>query len=618
MFIAVPYAPPQYTPSNSLCQLATIRLNEVLRSANQLLVLPNVRLALTNPSTPTHNNGLDNEGYDLITYADSSIGSAHSKEGNACAYIKDSSYRIISSLGKGTFGQVFKCENTKSHEIVAIKVLKNKPCYFRQGMLEIAMLNTVNLHNENNDKSIVRILDHFLYNRHVCVVFELLGLNLYDVLRINKNKGMGYSFAQTIGSQIPRALLELRREGVIHCDLKPENVLLVDNKTTIKVIDFGSSCFEGNTLYTYIQSRHYRAPEIILGLPYTCAIDMWSFGCIIAEMMIGIPIFPGESEYNQLVKIIEMVGMPSTKVLEMGSKTQKFFKRVQNSFTGEVSYVLYTPQEFCDLNGVKYIENKRYHRFRNLEELCVGVNMHRGGVKKSNDDANRRVLLDFLKKIFVMDPEQRMTPEEALVHPFMPSEIRTEYQNLSYQHFSSYEMKNSREDNSIGAVVQKMFQGTMSLQFLRNQNFSVEKYYQNYIKALDMGIVLNVLHINPFHFNPFRVGLETKRISEDVSEDLGLNADDELPPILPLNEMPLRSRSRSLGFFKMEEEPLGANEDELPSIGLTPSQQITRKMVMTPTRGGIGQLRPPTACPRSSFNSVLSSPKGNPRVITMF
>jgi dual specificity tyrosine-phosphorylation-regulated kinase 2/3/4 len=84
------------------------------------------------------------------------------------------------------------------------------------------------------------------------------------------------------------ALKFLRSERIIHCDLKPENVLLKSpNKSTIRLIDFGSSCFEDERIYTYIQSRFYRSPEVILGLPYDIAIDMWSFGCILSELYTG-------------------------------------------------------------------------------------------------------------------------------------------------------------------------------------------------------------------------------------------------------------------------------------------------------------------------------------------
>jgi serine/threonine protein kinase len=76
----------------------------------------------------------------------------------------------------------------------------------------------------------------------------------------------------------------------------------------IKIIDFGSACHETQTVYTYIQSRFYRSPEVLVGLPYSSAIDMWSLGCIAAELFLGLPLFPGSSEYNQLSRIVEMLG----------------------------------------------------------------------------------------------------------------------------------------------------------------------------------------------------------------------------------------------------------------------------------------------------------------------
>ena len=113
---------------------------------------------------------------------------------------------------------------------------------------------------------------------------------------------------------------------MIHCDLKPENILLKDpTKSGIKIIDFGSSCFQDERVYTYIQSRFYRAPEIILGIPYSPAIDMWSFGCIMAEFCIGFPLFPGEDEMEQLAMMMEVCGTPSQEVLKTSQRKKKFF-----------------------------------------------------------------------------------------------------------------------------------------------------------------------------------------------------------------------------------------------------------------------------------------------------
>ena len=108
----------------------------------------------------------------------------------------------------------------------------------------------------------------------------------------------------------------MRRYRIIHCDLKPENILLLSSKkSAIKVIDYGTGCFDESTYYTYIQSRYYRAPEIMLGIGYTCDIDMWSFGCILIELFYGYPLFAGEDEAEQLAIIMEYKGVPPAKLL---------------------------------------------------------------------------------------------------------------------------------------------------------------------------------------------------------------------------------------------------------------------------------------------------------------
>ena len=110
----------------------------------------------------------------------------------------------------------------------------------------------------------------------------------------------------------------LKSHSIIHCDLKPENILLEDrNKSDIKLIDLGSSCFQNERIYTYIQSRFYRAPEIMLGIPYTPAIDIWSLGCILAELYTGYPLFPGESEPEQMNLIMEVIGIPPSDLLKV-------------------------------------------------------------------------------------------------------------------------------------------------------------------------------------------------------------------------------------------------------------------------------------------------------------
>jgi dual specificity tyrosine-phosphorylation-regulated kinase 2/3/4 len=124
------------------------------------------------------------------------------------------------------------------------------------------------------------------------------------------------SFIKVIARQIANALNYMNILGIIHCDLKPENILLKSrHQTAIKIIDFGTALYEKQIYYTYIQSRYYRAPEVMLGIPYTCAIDMWGFGCILVELYNGFPIFTGEDEAEQLAIIMEYKGVPPAKMI---------------------------------------------------------------------------------------------------------------------------------------------------------------------------------------------------------------------------------------------------------------------------------------------------------------
>lgn len=142
-----------------------------------------------------------------------------------------------------------------------------------------------------------------MHRKHLCLVFELLSTNLYDVLKSTKFKGLSLPLIRKIGYQVLTSLYFLSPKGVdiIHSDLKPENILLRDpTKSGVKIIDFGSSCKRSSKIYSYIQSRFYRAPEVILEIGYSQPIDMWSLGCILVELHTGSPLFPGENELDQV------------------------------------------------------------------------------------------------------------------------------------------------------------------------------------------------------------------------------------------------------------------------------------------------------------------------------
>lgn len=170
-------------------------------------------------------------------------------------------YEVLEFLGKGTFGQVVKCWKHASNEIVAVKILKKHPSYARQGQIEVSILSR--LSNENADEfNFVRAFECFQHKNHTCLVFEMLEQNLYDFLKQNKFTPLPLYCIRPIVQQVLTALSKLKQLGLIHADLKPENIMLVDpvkQPYRVKVIDFGSASYASKTVVnTYLQSRYYR------------------------------------------------------------------------------------------------------------------------------------------------------------------------------------------------------------------------------------------------------------------------------------------------------------------------------------------------------------------------
>jgi len=297
-------------------------------------------------------------------------------------------YEVQKMLGKGSFGQVVRCYDHKNKECIAMKIIRNQKRFQRQGKVEIKVLRHILKHDPDESSNCVHIQKCFMFRNHICLVFDLLSVNLYELLKSSKFKGFSLSLVRRFAVQLLETLSFLERNHIIHCDLKPENVLLRSpNKSRITVIDFGSSCFETDRVYTYIQSRFYRAPEIMLGIPYTCSIDIWSLGCCVAELHSGRPLFAGENEKEQLACIIEIKGSPPASLLKAATRKKLFFDEEDNYL------------EVVNTKGRRRIPNSR-----SLEE------------KLGSSDPK---LLDFLRRCLEWDPSTRIKPQEALMHPWI-------------------------------------------------------------------------------------------------------------------------------------------------------------------------------------------------------
>ncbi|GAA5813166.1 hypothetical protein MFLAVUS_006640 [Mucor flavus] len=385
---------------------------------------------LTKPSKPFRNEENDNENFDYILKVNEILG-----------HDPNFMYRVIDLLGQGTFGQVVKCERISTGELFSVKVIKNKSAYKTQSCMEIEILKKLNTQLDPDDKHHILRLHHIFYHKnHLCLVFELLSYNLYDLIGHNRYKGFSPDKVRAFSVQILDTLSLLKDAKIIHCDLKPENILLESEKSlTIKVIDFGSSCHEANRIYTYIQSRFYRSPEVLLGMRYTGAIDMWSFGCIVAELFLGLPLFPGSSEYNQLFRIVEMLGVPSKDMLSKGRNTNKFFNKKSTGFDS-FDYELKSRDQYSHENNKNELPRKKYFPQTTLKDIILmynqgkpqlskeetekrrlsgAANYMRDEEEKQRETEARLSILDFLYGVLELNPLKRWTPQQALQHPFI-------------------------------------------------------------------------------------------------------------------------------------------------------------------------------------------------------
>ncbi|CAG5120151.1 unnamed protein product, partial [Candidula unifasciata] len=175
-------------------------------------------------------------------------------------YSQTAAYEVLEFLGRGTFGQVCKCWKHHSNEIYAIKILKNHPSYARQGQIEVGILSRL-AQESADDYNFVRAYECFQHKNHTCLVFEMLEQNLYDFLKQNKFQPLPLKYIRPITYQVLHALGKLKELGLIHADLKPENIMLVDPVRfpyRVKVIDFGSASHVSKAVCsTYLQSRYY-------------------------------------------------------------------------------------------------------------------------------------------------------------------------------------------------------------------------------------------------------------------------------------------------------------------------------------------------------------------------
>eukprot|EP00183_Erythrolobus_madagascarensis_P005031 CAMPEP_0185857380 /NCGR_PEP_ID=MMETSP1354-20130828/29476_1 /TAXON_ID=708628 /ORGANISM="Erythrolobus madagascarensis, Strain CCMP3276" /LENGTH=390 /DNA_ID=CAMNT_0028559651 /DNA_START=351 /DNA_END=1523 /DNA_ORIENTATION=+ len=318
------------------------------------------------------------------------------------------SYSAERVIGNGAFGVVFQATVCETGETVAIKkVLQDRRFKSRE----------LRIQRQLDHPNVVKLKHCFYSSGNPCddevyvnLVLEYVPETLYRFSRhyAKLNKTMPTAYIKLYMYQLLRALAYIHANNICHRDVKPQNLLLDPARHVLKLCDFGSAkTLEANEPnISYICSRYYRAPELILGAThYSTAIDMWSAGCVMAEMLIGRPLFQGDSGVDQLVGMIKVLGSPSQSELHAMNR------------------------EYCD-----------------VKLPLVAPTPWQSVLSRTSD----KLAIDLVAQLLVFDPVRRLSAYEALAHPYF-DEVRTSDSGVlsdsvhcpTLFDFSSFEFRNA-------------------------------------------------------------------------------------------------------------------------------------------------------------------------------
>ncbi|KAJ6663877.1 hypothetical protein lerEdw1_009958 [Lerista edwardsae] len=363
-------------------------------------------------------------------------------------------YDVFEILGKGTFGEVVKSWKRSKGEMVAIKILKNDSYRSRIIKNELKLLQTMS-EVDSEETHIVQFHEFFHDDLKFYLVFELLEQNLFDFQKEHNFSPLPVRHIRTVTTQVLRALAKLKELSIIHADLKPENIMLVDQVRypfRVKVIDFGSASIFNEVRYVkepYIQSRFYRAPEILLGLPFCEKVDVWSLGCVMAELHLGWPLYPGNNEYDQIRYICETQGMPRPTLLNAARKAHFFFKRGQHPEVGS-AWQLKSPAEYLADTKVKSVERRKYV-LKSLDQM-EAVNIHKmiyPDTEALAEYFDLRSMVELIKRMLTWDSHERITPSAALKHPYVSTQpLKQNYALTQYYQLCLRSLRESLPNSS--------------------------------------------------------------------------------------------------------------------------------------------------------------------------
>uniref|UniRef100_A0A8C7JHC5 Serine/threonine-protein kinase PRP4 homolog n=1 Tax=Oncorhynchus kisutch TaxID=8019 RepID=A0A8C7JHC5_ONCKI len=295
----------------------------------------------------------------------------------------DKRYDVYGYTGQGMFSNVIRGRDTaRAGQDVAVKIIRNNELMQKTGLKELEFLKRLNDADPDDKFHCLRLFRHFYHKQHLCLVFEPLSMNLREVLKkYGKDVGLHIKAVRSYTQQLFLALKLLKRCNILHADIKPDNILVNESKTILKLCDFGSaSHVADNDITPYLVSRFYRAPEIIIGKPYDYSIDMWSVGCTLYELYTGKILFPGSSNNHMIKLAMDLKGkMPNKEKVTV------------------MSTINPTKDLLCDMVGGQRLPEEQRKKVLILKDLIDGTLM--------------------------LDPAKRISINQALQHPFIQEKI---------------------------------------------------------------------------------------------------------------------------------------------------------------------------------------------------
>mmetsp|Transcript_89808 Transcript_89808/g.187711 ORF Transcript_89808/g.187711 Transcript_89808/m.187711 type:complete len:590 (+) Transcript_89808:436-2205(+) len=320
------------------------------------------------------------------------------------------------TCGKGVFSNVVKATDQETKQLVAIKIMRCNDMMRKAAEKEVEILERLGNADKGNKRNVIRLLRHFMYRDHLCLVFECMWDNLRTALKkYTKDKGMSLKAVRQYTKQLLVALQHIHRCEIVHADIKPDNILITAGHNLVKICDLGSAIeFTEIEATSYLVSRFYRAPEICLGAKCCAASDVFSMAATLCELFTGKVLFPGKSNNDMLRLFMEYKGKIPHKMIKTGTTWK---------------------QHFDENLDFKYVTNDKVTRKKKLQIItdCSAkksildlVLARVGPEKQKSDDREDQLYVrkakefaDLLNQMTTFDPEKRATTDQLLEHPFL-------------------------------------------------------------------------------------------------------------------------------------------------------------------------------------------------------